>query len=44
MKKLLLANGVGMQTRFDAVEPQVAKWRTADERVDFSQDNFSMLS
>jgi alpha-L-glutamate ligase-like protein len=39
-----MANGVGMQTRFDAVEPEVEKGRTPDERVAFSQDNFSLLS
>jgi alpha-L-glutamate ligase-like protein len=35
-----MANGVGMQTRFDAVEPEIIKNRNADERVRFSMDTF----
>ncbi len=35
-----MANGIGMQTRFDAVEPELVKNRTADERVAFSQETF----
>jgi len=38
-----MANGVGMQTRFDAVEPELVKNRTADERVTFSQENFGFV-
>lgn len=35
-----MANGVGMQTRFDAVEPELEKQRDYKERVVFSQENF----
>ena len=38
-----MANGVGMQTRFDAVEPEVAKMRNPEERVLFSQEHFGIL-
>jgi len=38
-----MANGIGMQTRFAAVEPEIAKNRSPDKRVVFSQDNFSIL-
>ncbi len=37
-----MANGVGMQTRFDAVDPEITKKRSPDERVDFSQNNFGV--
>ena len=36
-----MANGVGMQTRFDAVEPEVEKGRDFKERVRFAQEHFS---
>ena len=38
-----MANGIGMQTRFDAVEPEVAKNRKPEERVEFSQNHFGMM-
>ncbi len=38
-----MANGIGMQTRFDAVEPEVSKNRSPDERVEFAQENFGIL-
>lgn len=38
-----MANGVGMQTRFDAVEPEVEKNRDYLERVAFSQKNFALI-
>jgi alpha-L-glutamate ligase-like protein len=38
-----MANGVGMQTRFDAVEPEVKKGRDYLERVAFSQENFQIV-
>lgn len=38
-----MANGIGMQTRFDAVEPEVSKNRSPDERVEFAQENFAIL-
>ncbi len=37
-----MANGIGMQTRFDAVEPEVAKNRNYLERVAFSQKHFEL--
>lgn len=37
-----MANGVGMRTRFEAVEPEIFKNRTPEERVAFSQDTFSL--
>ncbi len=37
-----MANGIGMQTRFDAVEPEVEKNRNPEERVAFSQKHFGM--
>jgi alpha-L-glutamate ligase-like protein len=38
-----MANGIGMQTRFDAVEPEVAKNRNPEERVVFAQNHFGMV-
>jgi len=38
-----MANGIGMQTRFDAVESEVAKNRNPEERVEFSQNHFGMI-
>lgn len=38
-----MANGVGMQTRFDAVEPELEKGRTYKERVAFSQEHFQIV-
>lgn len=35
-----MANGVGMQTRFDTVEPEVEKGRDYKERVVFAQEHF----
>ena len=35
-----MANGVGMQTRFDAVEPEVEKGRDFKARVSFAQEHF----
>lgn len=37
-----MANGIGMQTRFDAVEPEVEKGRNYLERVAFAQKNFQL--
>lgn len=38
-----MANGVGMQTRFDAVEPEIEKGRDYQERVTFSMTHFGIL-
>lgn len=38
-----MANGVGMQTRFGTVEPEIAKNRSPEERVAFSQEQFGTL-
>ena len=39
-----MSNGVGMQTRFDAVEPEVEKGRTYEDRVAFAQLHFGILN
>ncbi|NWK57605.1 alpha-L-glutamate ligase-like protein [Verrucomicrobiaceae bacterium N1E253] len=38
-----MANGIGMQTRFDAVEPEISKQRDYKERVTFSMEHFGIL-
>lgn len=38
-----MANGIGMQTRFAAVEPEVEKNRSPEERVAFSQEHFGIM-
>lgn len=37
-----MANGIGMQTRFDVVETELVKNRMPDERVVFSQKTFGL--
>lgn len=37
-----MANGIGMQTRFDAIEPELGKGRDYLERVAFSQEHFKI--
>jgi alpha-L-glutamate ligase-like protein len=37
-----MANGIGMQTRFDAVEPEVTKGLDYKERVAFAQKHFGL--
>jgi hypothetical protein len=37
-----MANGVGMRTRFAAVEPEISKNRNPEDRVAFSQETFSL--
>ena len=36
-----MANGVGLQERFDAIEPEIRSLRSPDERVQFSQHIFA---